>query len=78
VDVVTTVLATGYANLVGDIQPDSILEVVVSKLAKSTGVSVERLRLLAKDSAGAQLRAVVQADVELTRALVSAAQRKAA
>lgn len=78
VDVVTTVLATGYANLVGDVQPDSILEVVVSKLAKSTGLSAERLRLLAKDSAGAQLRAVVQADIELTRALVSAAQRKAA
>ncbi|RYH54232.1 MAG: hypothetical protein EON54_13175 [Alcaligenaceae bacterium] len=78
VDVVTTVLATGYSNLVTEVQPDSIIEVVASKLAKSTGVSVERLRLLAKESAGAQLRAVVQADVELSRALVSAAQRKAA
>lgn len=78
VDVVTTVLATGYSNLSSDVQPDSIIEVVTSKLAKSTGLSTERLRQLAKENAGAPLRAVVQADVELTRALVSAAQRKAA
>ena len=78
VDVVTTVLATGYSNLSSDVQPDSIIEVVTSKLEKSTGLSAERLRQLAKESAGAPLRAVVQADVELTRALVSAAQRSAA
>lgn len=78
VDVVTTVLATGYSNLSSDVQPDSIIEVVTSKLAKSTGFSAERLRQLAKESAGAPLRAVVQADVELTRTLVSATQRKAA
>jgi hypothetical protein len=78
VDVVTTVLATGYSNLSSDVQPDSIIQVVTAKLAKSTGLSAERLRQLAKESAGASLRAVVQADVELTRALVSAAQRRAA
>jgi hypothetical protein len=78
VDVVATVLATGYSNLSSDVQPESIIEVVTSKLSKSTGFSAERLRQLAKESAGALLRAVVQADVELTRALVSAAQRKAA
>jgi hypothetical protein len=78
VDVVTTVLATGYSNLSSDVQPDSIIEVVTSKLEKSTGLSAERLRQFARESAGASLRAVVQADVELTRALVSAAQRKAA
>ncbi len=78
VDVVTTVLATGYSNLNSDVQPDSIIQAVTSKLEKSTGLSAERLRQFAKDNAGAALRAVVQADVELTRALVSAAQRKAA
>jgi hypothetical protein len=78
VDVVTTVLATGYSNLSSDVQPDSIIEVVTLKLQKSTGLSAERLRQLAKENAGAALRAVVQADIELTRALVSAAQRKAA
>lgn len=78
VDVVTTVLATGYSNLSSDVQPDSIIGIVTERLAKSTGLSAERLRQLAKESAGASLRAVVQADAELTRALVSAAQRRAA
>lgn len=76
VDVVTTILATGFADLDGPVQPGSILEVVTSKLAKSTGIPTSRLHAMAKDSAGAQLRAVVQADVELSRALISASQRK--
>ena len=78
VDVVTTVLSTGYASLVDDVQADSIIDVVTTKLAKSTGISPERLRSLAKETAGSQLRAVVQADIELSRALVSAAQRRIA
>jgi|GEM_PF-6597436 len=77
VDIVTTVLATGYSNLTADVQPDSIIQVVTSKLARSTGLSAERIQQLAKDNAGAPLRAVVQADVDLTRALVSATQRRA-
>jgi hypothetical protein len=78
VDVVTTVMATGYANLgVGmPVMPDSILDVVTSKLTKSTGLSAERLRILAGETAGSHLRAVVQADIELSRALISAAQRR--
>ena len=79
VDVVSTVLATGCANLEGsDVEPGSILEVVTSKLEKSTGLNAAHLCQLAIESAGSRLRAVIQADIELTRALVSAAQRKAA
>jgi hypothetical protein len=77
VDVVTTVLATGYATLdKGQVREDSILDVVTTKLVKSTGMSREKLRALAAQTAGSQLRAVVQADIELSRALVSAAQRR--
>lgn len=78
VDVVTTILATGYGNLDKreQVKQDSILDVVTAKLAKSTGLSADKLRTLAAETAGAQLRAVVQADVELSRALVSAAQRR--
>lgn len=78
VDVVTTVLATGYANLDmrDDVRPDSILDVVTTKLSKSTGISKDKLRVLAGQNAGARLRAIVQADAELSRALVSAAQRR--
>lgn len=78
VDVVTTVLATGYASLgTGtEVQQDSILDVVTTKLVKSTGLSADKLRLWAGQTAGSQLRAVVQADIELSRALVSAAQRR--
>ncbi len=79
VDVVTTVLATGYANLgTSDVQEDSILDVVTTKLVKSTGMSAEKLRTLAGETAGSQLRAVVQADIELSRALISASQRRLA
>lgn len=77
VDVVTTVLATGYAFIgSGEVQQDSILDVVTTKLVKSTGLTAEKLRSLAGQTAGSQLRAVVQADIELSRALVSAAQRR--
>ena len=78
VDVVTTVLATGYVNMGKrePLQEGGILDVVTTKLVKSTGISAERLRVLAEENAGSQLRAVVQADVELSRALISAAQRR--
>lgn len=78
VDVVTTVLATGYASLGAGtaVEQDSILDVVTTKLVKSTGMSAEKLRLLAGETAGSQLRAVVQADIEFSRALISAAQRR--
>lgn len=78
VDVVTTVLATGYASLgTGtEVQQDSIIDVVTTRLVKSTGMSADKLRVLAGQTAGSHLRAVVQADIELSRALVSAAQRR--
>lgn len=78
VDVVTTVLATGYASLGPncDVQQDSIIDVVTTRLMKSTGLSERTLRAYAEMTAGAQLRAVVQADIDLSRSLVSAAQRR--
>jgi hypothetical protein len=77
VDVVTTVLTTGFQGLTGMLEPDGILDVVSRRLAKSSGIPVSTLEKLAKDSAGAGLRAVVQAEVDLSRAIVSAAQRRA-
>jgi hypothetical protein len=78
IDVVTTVLATGYSNLQAGakIVEDSIMDVVTTKLMKSTGVSAERLRVFASETAGSQLRAVVQSEIELSHALVSAMQRR--
>jgi hypothetical protein len=78
VDVATTVLSTGYSNLAtGEaVTPNSILDVMTSRLTKSTGLSPEKLRVMASETAGSQLRAVVQADVEFSRSLISAAQRR--
>jgi hypothetical protein len=77
VDVVTTVLATGYANLGGaNVIDGGILAVVTDKLSKATGVSPERLRSFASETAGSKLRSVVQAQVDLSHAFVSALQRK--
>jgi len=78
VDIVTTVLATGYGAIgsAAELREDSIIDVVTKRLVKSTGVSTATLQKFATQAAGSQLRAVVQADVELSRALVSAARRR--
>lgn len=78
VDVVTTVLSTGYSISGLRVEPNSILDVVTTKLSKATGVPVDKLQKLAEKNSGAELRAVVQAEAEFTRALISAAYRRAA
>jgi hypothetical protein len=77
VDVVGTVLGTGYRRLRGEaVAPGSILDVVTARLSKSTGLSPKRIRELASHPSGAEIRAVAQADAELSRAWLSAAQRR--
>jgi hypothetical protein len=78
VDVVSTILTTGFGNLNGQkIAPESVLEVVTSRLRKATGVSPDKLRQYAKDGGG-PLRAVVQGEAALSRAMLLAAGRRGA
>lgn len=78
VDVVSTILSAGYINLEGDVLPDSILDVVSGRLTKATGISQKKLMEYAKENSGARLRAVVQAEAELTRSMVAASGRRSA
>lgn len=76
-DVVSSILTVGFANLQADqLLPGSILDVVSGRLAKATGVSLEKLMQFAKDTGGTHLQAVIQAEAELTRAMVTASGRK--
>jgi hypothetical protein len=76
VDVVSIILAAGFNAVEGEIAPHSILDVVCNRITKTTGVPLVKLRQFAKDNGGAPLRAVIQADAELTKAVVSAASRR--
>jgi hypothetical protein len=76
VDVVSTILSAGFNAVDGEIAQDSILDVVCRRITKATGVPLEKLRQFAKDNGGAPLRAVIQADAELTKAVVVAASRR--
>lgn len=77
VDVVSNILTVGFGNVqVDELQPGTILDVVASRLAKETGVSREKLIQIAKDTSGTHLRALIQAEAELTRAMVVASGRK--
>jgi hypothetical protein len=75
VDVATTILATGYAALTSPLDPEGILAVVTDRIAKRAGLASARIEALAKESAGASLRAILQAEAELSQALVAAARR---
>ena len=79
VDVVTTILATGYRALKNrDVVPESILDTVTKRLSKASNIPSARIRQLSSEASGSRLRAVVQAEIELTRAVVNAARRKVA
>lgn len=77
-DVVTTVLVTGMADRQDDPSPGSILDVVITRLAKTSGIPRARLIKFARSRGGGELRAVVQADAELARAMISACRRRIA
>jgi len=76
VDVVSTILTAGCNSLNGEVQTNSILDVVSRRLMKATGVSLEKLKQFAVDSGGAPLRAVIQAEADLTRIVVAAMSRR--
>jgi hypothetical protein len=76
VDVVSTILASGFEALEGEIQTNSVLDVVTKRLSKATGINSSKLQKFAKDNGGAQLRAIVQAEAALGRSLVSATARR--
>lgn len=76
VDVVSTILAVGYCNLEGELVPDSILDVVSARLTKATNTSYIKLTEYARENNGARLRAVIQAEAELTRIMLAASGRK--
>lgn len=77
-DVVTAVLATGMEDLEGDPSPNSLLDVIVTRLASGASIPRERVLELAREKGANELRAVVQAQAELARAMISAVRRKAA
>lgn len=78
VDIVTTILATGYRALKGgEVVPDSVLDTVTKRLGKASNTSEAKIRQLSSEASGARLRAIVQAESEMTRAVINAARRKA-
>jgi hypothetical protein len=78
VDVVTSILTVGFAALQSDVLPNSILDVVATRLTKATGVPEAKLMQFAKDNSGTQLQAIVQAEAELTRTMIAASGRRPA
>lgn len=78
VDVVSSVLTVGYLNLQGDAQASSILSVVSGRLSKATGVGEKKLAEYAKENSGGRLKAVVQAEAELTKNMITATGRRGA
>ena len=75
---VSTILTTGFEKLNGsDVSPGGVLDVVASRLSKTTGVAPELIRQYAHDG-GSYLRAVVQTEADLTKAMLSAAGRRSA
>jgi len=77
VDVVVSVLVAGYGELGNDdVLQDGILDVITRRLAKSNGVSEQVIRQNARRSAGVFLRPFAQADAELLKMMVAAAQRR--
>lgn len=78
IDVVSTILTVGYGKLEGEVMPDSILDVVSGRLTKATNISHKKLMEYARESHGARLKAVVQAEAELTRNMLAASGRRPA
>lgn len=76
VDVVTNILTVGFTTLQDVVQPNSILDVVSTRLTKATGIPPAKLMQFAKDNTGTQLQAIIQAEAELTRTMVTASGRK--
>lgn len=76
VDVVTNILTVGFTTLQGEVLPNSILDVVSTRLTKATGIPPAKLTQFAKDNTGTQLQAIIQAEAELTRVMVAASGRR--
>ncbi len=76
VDVVTNILTVGFTTLQDEVHPNSILDVVSTRLTKATGVPPAKLMQFAKDNTGTQLQAIIQAEAELTRVMVTASGRR--
>lgn len=77
VDVVTTVLTTGLGVLKDEMPAEgSILDTALTKLAKDTTIPYERIVDLARIPGGGELRAVVQAQVQLGQSMIAAVKRK--
>src|SRR5262249_44053996 len=76
VDVVSNILTIGFASVQGDILANSILDVVATRLTKATGTPRTKLMQFAKDNTGTQLQAIVQAEADLTRAMLTASGRR--
>lgn len=76
VDVVTNILTVGFTTLQGEILPNSILDVVSTRLTKATGVPANKLSQFATDNTGTQLQAIIQAEADLTRVMVTASGRR--
>lgn len=76
VDVVSSVLTVGYSNLKGDVLASSILSVVAGRLSRATGFGEKKLVEYATENNGTQLKAIVQAEAELTKNMIAALGRR--
>jgi hypothetical protein len=78
-EIVTTVLATGFApgsQLDDEPAPDSILGAITQRISKATGVSPGTIAAYGREAGAAQLRALVQAATDMTKALASPALKR--
>lgn len=77
VDIVTSVLTHGFAELDSDPRPDGILELVVSRLNQDTGVPRSEIVSLATNQARGKLAAIVQSHANLSHEMIAATRRRA-
>jgi hypothetical protein len=77
-DVVATVLSVGFSSYKGEeLLAGGVLKVVSDKLARSTGAKINDIVRRAKEPGASELRALIQSEAGLTKAMVSANLRGA-
>lgn len=76
VDVVSTILSTGFSDLTDEMEPNGILDTVAKRITKNTGITPQKLKQFASENGSAQLRAVIQSETDLGRSLIAAATRR--
>lgn len=77
-DTVATVLSVGLASYEGEaVEPRSLLTVVLDRLSKATGITTGTIKSMAKAPGGSILRALIQSEAGLMKAILTSNTRGA-